>query len=102
MRIAGLIISLASVVLLVRVAWIGWQRSSFYDAKYWNTISTTTPGATVSLAEHADLAQKAMHDADSLGLQASIGAALALCGAVVSTAGRRAASGNVARDQGRG
>jgi hypothetical protein len=90
MRAAGLLLGLASVALLTRVAWIGcWDRSTFYDTKYANTISTTTPGATVSLAEHADLARSATRDVESLGLQSLLGAVLALVGTVVSTAARR-------------
>lgn len=63
----------------------------YYDMKYANTISTTTPAATVSLKEHADLAQAAARDVDSLGLQALLGGALAIAGTIGSTAARRAA-----------
>lgn len=91
MRVTGLILSLAAVALLMRAAWVGcWERSMYYNMKYANTISTTTPGATVSLKDHADVAQAAARDVDSLGLQALLGGALALAGTVVSTAARRA------------
>jgi putative addiction module CopG family antidote len=90
MRITGLILILAAVTLLLRVAWVGcWDRSLFYDTKYENTLSTTTPGATVPLKDHALLAQSARRDVNSLGLQALTGAVLALVGATISTSYRR-------------
>ena len=46
-----------------------WEREQFYDVKSVNIDSTTTPGATVSLAEHKAIVESARSDVTRAGVR---------------------------------
>ena len=83
MRATGIILCVAAACLLIGISFRGCDRSMYYETKHSNTVSTTTPGATVSLSTHAELAQEAMRDVESMSLRALSAAGLMLVGTLL-------------------
>lgn len=84
MRTVSVVFILAGLMVMAGLVIRGCDRSLSFSTTYNNTVSTTTPGATVSLEKHAGLAWQAMNDVESLVVWAVVGGGLLLAGAVVA------------------